>query len=98
MGGTRGCLLDSADPGLIDYRPQPNRLSHMTLDAAASVPLYARFSRRFRGIVIDWAIAMAVLFGALMLAVSVENVNFSRGLGILVIAILVLYEPIMVSF
>ncbi|MBR1300129.1 RDD family protein [Bradyrhizobium sp. AUGA SZCCT0042] len=75
-----------------------NRMSHMPLDAAASAPLYARFSRRFRGIVVDWAIAMAVLFGAVMLAVSVENDNFSRALGCLVIATLLLYEPILVSF
>jgi len=72
-------------------------MSHMTVEAAVS-PLYARFSRRFRGIVIDWAIAMAVLFGAVMLAVSVENVHFSRVLGILVIAALLLYEPVLVSF
>ena len=68
----------------------------MTHDAAASTPLYARFSRRFRGIVVDWAIAMAVLFGAVMLAVSVESQNFSRALGALVIATLVLYEPVLV--
>jgi len=70
----------------------------MTLEAAVSAPLYARFSRRFRGIVIDWAIAMALLFGAVMLAVSVENDHFSRALGVLVIATLLLYEPVLVSF
>jgi uncharacterized RDD family membrane protein YckC len=70
----------------------------MTLDATAATPLYARFSRRFRGIVIDWAITMAVIFGAVMLAVSVENDNFSRVLGFLVVATLLLYEPILVSF
>jgi hypothetical protein len=70
----------------------------MTLDAAASAPLYARFSRRFRGIVVDWAIAMAVLFGAVSVAISVESDNFSRALGVLVIAALLLYEPVLVSF
>jgi hypothetical protein len=70
----------------------------MTLDAAASAPLYARFSRRFRGIVVDWAIAMAVLFGAVSVAISVESDNFSRALGVLVIATLLLYEPVLVSF
>ena len=30
-----------------------------------SAPKYARFSRRFRGIVLDWMILMAILFGAL---------------------------------
>ena len=61
-------------------------------------PKYARFSRRFRGIVLDWMILMAILFGALALASTVRNDNFSRALGILVIAALLLYEPILVSF
>jgi uncharacterized RDD family membrane protein YckC len=60
-------------------------------------PKYARFSRRFRGIVLDWMILMAILFGALALASTVRNDNFSRALGILVIAALLLYEPILVS-
>jgi uncharacterized RDD family membrane protein YckC len=62
-----------------------------------TAPKYARFSRRFRGIVIDWMIAMAILFGALMLASEVRNDNFSRVLGILVISTLLLYEPVLVS-
>ena len=41
---------------------------------------------------------MAVIFGAVMVAVSVENDNFSRALGFLVVATLLLYEPILVSF
>jgi uncharacterized RDD family membrane protein YckC len=61
-------------------------------------PKYARFSRRFRGIVLDWMILMAILFGALALASTVRNDNFSRALGILVIAALLMYEPILVSF
>lgn len=73
----------------------------MSLDTVvptAPTPLYARFSRRFRGIVVDWMIAMAVIFGALSLAITVGNDNFSRVLGVLVIAALLLYEPILVSF
>jgi uncharacterized RDD family membrane protein YckC len=65
---------------------------------AVTVPRYARFSRRFRGIVLDWMIAMAILFGAVMLASVVQNDNFSRALGVLVIAALLLYEPVLVSF
>jgi uncharacterized RDD family membrane protein YckC len=61
-------------------------------------PKYARFSRRFRGVVLDWMILMAILFGAVMLASMVRSDNFSRALGILVIAALLLYEPILVSF
>ncbi len=64
----------------------------------ATAPRYARFSRRFRGMVLDWMIAMAILFGAVMLASVVQNDNFSRALGVLVIAALLLYEPVLVSF
>ena len=63
-----------------------------------SAPKYARFSRRFRGLVLDWMILMAILFGALTLTSTVRNDNFSRVLGILVIAVLLLYEPVLVSF
>jgi uncharacterized RDD family membrane protein YckC len=63
-----------------------------------AAPKYARFSRRFRGIVLDWMIAMTILFGAVMLASVVQNDNFSRALGVLVIAALLLYEPVLVSF
>ena len=66
--------------------------------AASPAPLYARFSRRLRGIVIDWIIAMAVLFGAVMLASAVRNDDFSRTLGFLVVAFLLLYEPVLVTF
>jgi uncharacterized RDD family membrane protein YckC len=48
--------------------------------------------------VLDWMIAMAILFGAVMLASVVQNDNFSRALGVLVIAALLLYEPVLVSF
>lgn len=66
-------------------------------DASASLPLYARFSRRVRAILVDWIIAMIVIFGALSLAVMVQSDNFSRSLGFSVIAALLLYEPVLVS-
>jgi uncharacterized RDD family membrane protein YckC len=46
---------------------------------------------------IDWMLALAIIYGAVMLAVAVSNDNFSRGLGILAVVALVLYEPILVS-
>jgi uncharacterized RDD family membrane protein YckC len=67
-------------------------------EPVTTAPKYARFSRRFRGIVLDWMIVMAILFGAVMLASMVRNDNFSRALGILVITTLLLYEPVLVSF
>ena len=72
----------------------------MSVDGDMSMmpaPRYARFSRRFRGIVLDWIIAMVILFGALLIAVSIQNNNFSRALGILVVMTLLLYEPVLVS-
>ena len=60
-------------------------------------PRYARFSRRLRAMLIDWILALTVLYGALLLATAASNDDFSRGLGILVVVTLVLYEPILVS-
>jgi hypothetical protein len=60
-------------------------------------PRYARFPRRLRGIVIDWILTTVLLFGALFVAVSVGSDPVSRLLGILVVLVLVLYEPILVS-
>jgi uncharacterized RDD family membrane protein YckC len=60
-------------------------------------PRYARFSRRLRAMLIDWILTLIVIFGAVWLAASVGNDNFSRGLGILAVVVLVLYEPILVS-
>jgi RDD family len=71
----------------------------MSINAtAAPAPLYARFSRRLRGIVVDWIIAMTVIFGAVFVAATMANDNFSRGLGLVVIVALLLYEPVLVSF
>ena len=46
---------------------------------------------------IDWIITLIVMFGAVLLAVSVGNDILSRELGILAVVLLVLYEPILVS-
>jgi hypothetical protein len=72
----------------------------MSFDANVTTrpaPRYARFSRRFRGVVLDWIIAMAAIFGAVLLATTVQSDNFSRALGILVVIALLLYEPVLVS-
>lgn len=60
-------------------------------------PLYARFSRRLRGMFIDWALTLVVIFGALMLASVLRNDSVSRVLGVAAVAIMVLYEPVFVS-
>jgi hypothetical protein len=71
----------------------------MTLETEvqARTPRYARFPRRLRGIVIDWILAMILLFSALFAVASVRSDYFSRALGILVVIVLILYEPILVS-
>ena len=61
-------------------------------------PRYARFSRRLRAMLLDWIVTLVVLFGAVLLAVTVRNDNFSRGLGVAVVIALLLYEPVLVSF
>ena len=59
-------------------------------------PHYARFSRRFKAVVVDWMLATALLFGALALASNVASDGLSRSLGIAVVVILLLYEPVLV--
>ena len=73
-------------------------MSAITTSGASSAPLYARFSRRIRGIVIDWIIAMMVLFGGVMVASAAGNDAVARPLGYAVIAFLLLYEPVLVTF
>ena len=71
----------------------------MSLDAptAPDVARYARFSRRLRAMFLDWTLSLALIFGALMVASNVESDTLARVLGVLVVLILVLYEPILVS-
>ena len=58
----------------------------MSFDADVSpAPRYARFSRRLRGMMLDWAITLIVMFSAVLVAVTVGSDNFSRALGILVV-------------
>ncbi|HEX7790402.1 MAG TPA: RDD family protein, partial [Afipia sp.] len=73
-------------------------MSDRNLSDQATQPLYARFSRRFQGLVIDSIFTVTVAFSAVFLAVSVGNDNFSRIFGGLIIALLVLCEPLLVSF
>jgi uncharacterized RDD family membrane protein YckC len=60
-------------------------------------PHYARFSRRLRAMVLDWIVAVVIFFGAVALAVQIESDSVSRAMGISVLIVLVLYEPILIS-
>jgi uncharacterized RDD family membrane protein YckC len=72
----------------------------MLADAVPELPgqaQYARFSRRLRGMFVDWVLALIVVFGAILIAISVGNAVFSRILAFAVGLFLVLYEPLLVS-
>src|SRR5262245_117683 len=68
-----------------------------TIPQLPSQTQYARFSRRLRAMFVDWVLALVVMFGAVLVAVSIGNQMFSRGLAILVVLLFVLYEPLLVS-
>jgi uncharacterized RDD family membrane protein YckC len=69
-------------------------------DAIPALPgqaQYARFARRLRGMFVDWVLALIIIFGAILIAVSVGNEIVSRILAFVVVLLLVLYEPLLVS-
>jgi uncharacterized RDD family membrane protein YckC len=74
----------------------------MTLAADASSqtsdePKYGRFSRRLQGLMIDSIVMSILLAVALFVAVSLQSDNVGRILGFSVVAIFLLYEPVLVS-
>lgn len=70
----------------------------MASDATTLTPglRYARFSRRLKAILLDWMLAMALLFGALAVASNAQSDTLARILGLAVVVILLLYEPVLV--
>jgi RDD family protein len=60
-------------------------------------PRYARFTRRLRGIAIDFVLFLLVLVGALQIAVALNSDDLARVVGFSVLAGFFLYEPLMVS-
>jgi uncharacterized RDD family membrane protein YckC len=67
------------------------------VEAEAVQPAYGRFSRRLKAVVIDWMIMIAVLVAALFAAVLINSDHIGRIIGFTVVAVLLLYEPILVS-
>lgn len=65
---------------------------------AGGAPRYARFSRRAKAMLTDWILALGLIFGTLLVAASAGRDDLSRPLGILVVIVLVLYEPVLVAF
>ena len=61
------------------------------------MPAYARFSRRLRGLFIDWILFLLLMVGALFLVTALRSDSVSRYLGFAAIAVFLLYEPVLVS-
>jgi len=65
--------------------------------AAGSDPAYARFAPRLRALVIDSIVFMLALVAALIAAVALGSDHAGRAVGFTVVALWLLYEPILVS-
>jgi len=63
----------------------------------AATPGYARFSRRLKGLFIDWLLFWLLLATVLFLATAMRSDTIGRYLGFSAIAIFLLYEPVLVS-
>jgi uncharacterized RDD family membrane protein YckC len=71
----------------------------MTADTQFPSPAsqYARFSRRLRAMVIDWALLMAAFVAFLFLAITLGNENLTRPIAIAILLAALIYEPLLVS-
>jgi uncharacterized RDD family membrane protein YckC len=58
---------------------------------------YARYTRRLKAYFLDWVLMIALMFGGLFIAVQFGSDNVARPLGFTIIAVLLLYEPLLVS-
>jgi hypothetical protein len=64
---------------------------------SATTPAYARFSRRLKGLAIDWIVFLLLLATALFLATAMQSNSIGRYIGFSAIVIFLLYEPVLVS-
>lgn len=67
-------------------------------EANADAPKYARFSRRLRGIAIDFMLFTVAMVAALQVAIVLNSDDLARVIGFGFIAGFFLYEPLLVSF
>jgi RDD family len=58
---------------------------------------YARYTRRLKAYFLDWVLMIALMFGGLFIAIQFGSDNVARPLGFTIIAVLLLYEPLLVS-
>jgi uncharacterized RDD family membrane protein YckC len=59
-------------------------------------PAYGRFSRRLQAVLLDSIIFLLLMAAALSVATAMQSDNVGRILGYTFVAILVLYEPVLV--
>jgi uncharacterized RDD family membrane protein YckC len=69
----------------------------MSIEAIGQGIAYARYTRRLKAFFLDWVLMIALMFGGLLIAVSFGSDNVARPLGFIVLAVLLLYEPLLVS-
>jgi RDD family len=58
---------------------------------------YARFTRRLRGIAIDFMLFLLLLLGSLLVAGALRSDDLARVIGYAVVGVVLLYEPLLVS-
>jgi uncharacterized RDD family membrane protein YckC len=66
------------------------------IQTVAAAPAYGRFSRRLQAVLIDWMIFLIFMAAALSIATAMQSNNVGRVLGFTFVAVLVLYEPVLV--
>lgn len=67
------------------------------VETGGAKPAYGRFSRRLQAVVIDSVILALLVVAALLAAVALDSDHVGRILGVTVIAVLLLYEPLLVA-
>jgi hypothetical protein len=70
-------------------------VTEISADAAVE-PAYARFTPRLRALVIDFVLMAALMVVALFVAVASSAEHIARVLGFTVVAVWLLYEPLLV--
>ena len=68
------------------------------VEAIQDAPKYARFSRRLRGIAIDFILFTVAMVVALQIAIALNSDDLARVIGFGFMAGFFMYEPILVSF
>ena len=66
------------------------------IETIVAAPAYGRFSRRLQAVLIDWMIFLILMAAALSIATAMQSNNVGRILGFTFVAILLLYEPVLV--